>query len=106
MLPWRGSQRQREIAVRLAVGASHARVIVAMAVRESMRSVACGLVVGSVAAVVASRVVQSEYHGIRDLDVTTLAGAAALFVAAMLVASGLPALRAARFDPVALLKTG
>ena len=56
------------------------------------------------AAAVASRWIQSEYHGIERIDRLAFGGAAALFVAAMLFASAVPAIRASRVDPAETLK--
>ena len=50
--------------------------------------------------------IQSEYHGIEDLDSMAFGGAAALFMAAMLLATALPAVRASRVDPIEALKEG
>jgi len=49
-------------------------------------------------------VIQAEYHGIEGIDGTALRAAAGLFVAAMLLATAVPAGRASRVDPVAHLK--
>jgi predicted permease len=95
--------RSREIAIRMAVGA-RPRAILAMVLGQSMRTALLGLAVGGAAAVAVSRVIQSEYHGIQDIDGTAFAGAAALFLAAMLLAGAIPAVRASRLDPVESLK--
>jgi predicted permease len=95
--------RSREIAIRMAIGA-RPRVILAMILGQSMRIALFGLLLGSGAALVASRIIQSEYHGVRGFDGTAFAAAAALFVTAMLLASALPARRAARVDPIENLK--
>jgi ABC-type antimicrobial peptide transport system permease subunit len=69
-----------------------------------MRVAAIGLIAGIGSAAAASRLIQSGYYGIRGLDGVAFGGAAALFLAATLLASGVPALRAARVDPVEKLK--
>jgi predicted permease len=97
------SMRAREIAIRMAIGARPGRVL-AMVLGQSMRLALIGLVAGGLAAFIASRVIQAEFHGLQGMDVTAFGGSAALFTVAMLLASGLPALRAARVDPVANLK--
>jgi predicted permease len=99
------AMRSREIAIRMAIGASP-REILKMILRQSMGMAAAGLLAGGGAALAVSQVIQSEYHGIQKIDPGAFGGAAALFVAAMLVASALPAVRAARVDPVANLKDG
>ena len=95
--------RSREIAIRMAVGA-RPRAILRMILAQSMRVALAGLVCGGAAAAVASRVIQSEYHGIRGLDAAAFGGSAALFLAAMLVAGAVPAVRASRLNPVESLK--
>ena len=99
------AMRSREIAIRMAIGAQP-REILKMVLRQSMGMAAAGLLAGGGAALAVSQVIQSEYHGIQKIDPGAFGGAAALFVAAMLVASAIPAVRAARVDPVANLKDG
>jgi ABC-type antimicrobial peptide transport system permease subunit len=97
------AMRSREIAIRLAIGA-RPQVILRMILGQSMRIAFVGLVVGSGAAVAASRVIQSEYHGVRGVDAAAYSAAAALFLVAMLCASAIPARRASRVDPIQNLK--
>lgn len=97
------AMRSREIAIRMAIGARPG-VILAMVLGQSMRVALIGLVVGGAGTVAASRVIQSEYHGITEIDGAAFAGAAALFLAAMLLASAVPAIRASRLDPLDNLK--
>ena len=97
------AMRSREIAIRMAIGARPGAILVMM-LRQSMRIAAIGLVFGAGAAVVASRVIQSGYYGVRGIDAMSFGGAIALFVAAMLPASIIPAVRASRVDPVENLK--
>ena len=77
-----------------------------MVLRQSLRMAAAGILAGGGAALAVSQVIQSEYHGIQKIDPGAFGGAAALFVAAMLVATAVPAVRASRVDPVANLKDG
>jgi predicted permease len=99
------AMRSREIAIRMAVGATP-RTILQMILRQSMRVAVIGLVIGAAAAAAVSRFIQSEYHGIQGLDGTAFTGATVSFVAAMLLASIIPAVRASRVDPVVNLKDG
>jgi putative ABC transport system permease protein len=55
-------------------------------------------------AIAAGLVIRAEVFGVAGVDVATLGGSAALLAAAMLVASLLPARRAARLDPIAVLR--
>ena len=97
------AMRSREIAIRMAIGA-RPQVILHMIIGQSMAIALAGLVVGSGAAIVASRVIQSEYHGVRAVDAAAYSAAAALFLLAMLCASAIPARRASRVDPIQNLK--
>ena len=97
------AMRSREIAIRMALGA-RPRAILNMVLGQSMRVALVGLLVGGSVAAAVSRVIQSEYHGIEGIDGAAFGGAALLFVAAMLLASAIPAVRASRVDPVENLK--
>jgi ABC-type antimicrobial peptide transport system permease subunit len=97
------SMRGREIAIRMAVGGTPAAIL-SMVLRQSMRVALAGLILGGGAALLASRILQSEYHGVVGINRPAFAGAVALFLAAMLVASAIPAYRASRLDPVEKLK--
>ncbi len=95
--------RARELAIRIAVGA-RPREILGMVLAQSMRVAIIGLIVGGSAAVAISRIIQSEYHGIKGIDGLAFGGAATLFLLAMSLASAIPAVRASRLDPVENLK--
>jgi ABC-type antimicrobial peptide transport system permease subunit len=97
------AMRSRELAIRMALGA-RPRMILTMILGQSMRIALVGLLVGAGSAALASRAIQSGYYGIRGIDSVAFGGAMALFVAAMLVASAIPAIRASRLDPVENLK--
>jgi predicted lysophospholipase L1 biosynthesis ABC-type transport system permease subunit len=97
------AMRVREIAVRMALGARADRVVV-MVLRQALAVAAIGAVVGGLAAIAAGIVIQAYVFGVSGLDVATLAGSAALLTAAMLLASFLPAWRAARLDPNVVLR--
>ena len=59
---------------------------------------------GGAAAVTVNRVIQVGYHGIEEIDGVAFGGATTLFLAAMLLACAIPAVRASRIDPVENLK--
>jgi ABC-type antimicrobial peptide transport system permease subunit len=95
--------RVREIGVRSAIGASR-RHIVALIVREGMQAVGVGLLVGLVSSALTARLLEGSLFGILPLDpVSFLLAPVALGVVAI-VASALPAWRAARVDPVRALR--
>jgi putative ABC transport system permease protein len=97
------AMRSREIAIRMAIGA-RPQTILAMILKQALSLTALGLLLGGAAALGASRVLQSEYHGVRGIDRAALLAAAGVFVGAMLLASAIPARRAARVDPIENLK--
>jgi predicted permease len=97
------AMRWREIAVRMALGARPEGVL-AMVVRQALAIATIGAGVGAIAAIAAGIVIQSEVFGAAGVDIATLGGAAALLALAMLLASVLPARRAARLDPMAVLR--
>jgi ABC-type antimicrobial peptide transport system permease subunit len=97
------AMRRREIAVRMALGARTDRVV-AMVLRQALAVAIVGSVLGGLAAIAAGLVIQAEVFGVAGVDVATLGGSAAFLAAAMLLASILPAWRAARVDPNAVLR--
>jgi putative ABC transport system permease protein len=72
--------------------------------RESAVVVGLGLIAGIPAALACGRYVASQLYGLAANDPLTIAGAAGLLVAVALVASYLPARRAALLDPLAALR--
>jgi ABC-type antimicrobial peptide transport system permease subunit len=95
--------RAREIAVRIALGARTEQVV-AMILRQALTVAMKGSVLGGLVAIVAGLLIQAEVFGVAGIDVATLSGSAALLAVAMLLASFLPAWRAARLDPYAVLR--
>ncbi|MGH7343532.1 MAG: hypothetical protein ACREK4_01345, partial [Candidatus Rokuibacteriota bacterium] len=72
--------------------------------RQALAVAALGAAIGGLVAIAAGIVIQSQVFGAAALDVTTLGGTAALLTVVMLLASILPAWRAARLDPMAVLR--
>jgi predicted lysophospholipase L1 biosynthesis ABC-type transport system permease subunit len=97
------AMRWKEIAVRMALGARPERVLT-MVFRQALAVAMIGAVLGGLAAIAAGVVIQAEVFGVAGVDIATLGESAALLVAAMLVASILPAWRAARLDPNVVLR--
>ena len=96
-------QRQREFAVRLALGAQPTELL-RLAVFRGGRSALLGIIGGLVIALVGTRAVQGMLFQVRALDLTTYAGVVTLIVTIVGLASYLPARRAAAVDPLTLLK--
>jgi putative ABC transport system permease protein len=97
------TERLRELGVRAALGATRGRLLTDVLVQGLLLSVA-GLAIGLMAAIGASRAVESMLFGISPLDGVTYGGVALLLVAVSAAASGLPAWRAAHVDPATLLR--
>jgi len=97
------AQRTREIGVRMAVGASAASVM-RMVLSGALRTVVAGICVGAVAALAGSKLIASQLYGISARDPLTYAVIAALLGLVAVAASGVPALRATRIDPMAALR--
>jgi putative ABC transport system permease protein len=96
-------RRTREIGIRLAIGATR-RSVIRLIVGETMTVVACGVLLGVVAAAAASRLVRNQLFGVSPGDSLAIAAAVAVLLAVAVVATGLPARRAARVDPVTALR--
>jgi predicted permease len=96
-------QRTREIGVRMALGASRGSVTT-MVLGQSLTLVTGGVAFGALGAVALSRVMRSMLFGVEPHDPFTLVTMAMLMLVAALVASYLPAHRAARVDPVTALR--
>jgi putative ABC transport system permease protein len=97
------SQRTREIGIRLALGARRG-ALVAMVVRQAAGLAVAGLAVGLALAATVSGAVQTLLFGVEPTDVTTYGSVAIGLLIVALLASYLPARRAARVDPVRALR--
>jgi predicted permease len=98
------SQRRREIGVRLALGAQQS-ALKRMFVRSGLALAASGVAIGLLAAAALMRMMKSLLFGISPLDPFTYAAAPLVLAAAAVLASYLPARRAADVDPVEALKS-
>ena len=97
------ASRTREIGVRLALGASP-RAIAGSVVRESVWNTAPGLVAGAGLALVAGRLLESFLVGVSSSDPLTVVLVTATMLGAAVLAALIPAVRAARVDPVVALR--
>ena len=97
------SQRTREIAVRLALGATGARVI-ALMMRQGRKPVVIGALVGVLAAAGATQLIRNLLFGVSPLDPIAYIAAAIVLVAAAMLALYLPARRVASIDPAGTLR--
>jgi ABC-type antimicrobial peptide transport system permease subunit len=95
-------RRTREIGIRVALGAAP-RKIRTMVMREMAWIVAIGLALGIPAALALSRLTQSQLYGVKPFDAVVVACAAAALAVTAVVATYVPARRAARVNPVTAL---
>jgi ABC-type antimicrobial peptide transport system permease subunit len=96
-------QRTREIGIRLALGAKRGEVL-RMVMAQAGRLAFAGVAIGLVAAVLASRVLRSQLFEIAPTDAITYVAVATALLMVALVASWIPARRAARIDPLDALR--
>lgn len=95
--------RTREIGIRLALGATEARVL-RQVLRESVLLILLGIAIGLPVSLWASRVTQAFLYGLRSSDALTYGVSSALLAAAAFMAAWAPAHRAAEVDPAVALK--
>jgi len=97
-------QRDREIGIRVALGAT-ASDVRRLVLGEALRLSVLGAVAGLAGAAAATRLVRGMLFEVDPLDPSTLLGAALLLIAGSALASYWPMRRAARTDPAALLRS-
>jgi putative ABC transport system permease protein len=97
------SQRTREIGIRIALGAKSVSVLM-MVLKQGLRMVLIGLGLGVIGALAATGVVKSLLFGVSSTDWITFAGVSIVLLGTAVLASYLPARRAARVDPMVALR--
>jgi putative ABC transport system permease protein len=97
------AERRRELGIRLALGANRSGVL-AHVMREGLLLTAIGLVAGLAGAFGLSRLIASLLFGVTPTDVPTVAGVTVTMIIVAAVACLLPAWRASRLDPNAVLR--
>ena len=95
--------RTREIGIRMALGAGRGDVL-RLVLRQGVWLVAVGIALGAGVELSLAHLMKSLLYGVRPTDPVTLAAVAALLGGASLLASWLPARRAARIDPLRALR--
>ena len=103
LLAYAVSERRHEIGVRLALGAQR-RDVFRLIVGEGMRLVVLGAACGLLAALATTRLLAGLLFGVAPTDPATFAAMALLLAATGLLASSLPARRAAAVDPLVALR--
>jgi ABC-type antimicrobial peptide transport system permease subunit len=97
------NRRTREIGVRMALGATRGDVLF-MVMRHAALAVAAGLAIGTAASFWATRLLTSQLFNTSPNDPLTLVLVSILFAVVALVATAVPALRAASVDPTSALR--
>ncbi len=98
------AQREHEIGLRMALGASRGRVV-NLVLKEAFVLALLGLGLGLVGAYFVGRAMQSTLYGVGALDYGSIAAVAVVLLAASLLASWLPAHRAAAVEPMKALRS-
>lgn len=103
LLSYSVGQRTREIGVRLALGAQREDIL-RMILRQASRLLTAGLLIGVLAAYFTTKLVRSFLYGVAQHDMLTIVAVSILLLCVGLVASYLPARRAAKIEPVEALR--
>jgi putative ABC transport system permease protein len=98
------SQRVREIGIRIALGAQPSKIL-GMILGQGLLLAALGVGIGLVGALAVTGLVKSLLFEVTPTDPATFVGVAVVLVAAAIMASYLPARRAAAIDPIEALRT-
>lgn len=103
VLAYSVSQRRREIGVRIALGAESFK-IVQLVTQQGFKLIGIGLVAGAAVALVCARFIDGMLYGVTAIDPISMLIAALVLCLAGCAACLLPALRAARTDPITVLR--
>jgi putative ABC transport system permease protein len=103
MISYSVAQRTREIGIRMALGA-RPRDVMKLVMGDGAKFAMAGLAIGTIAATGLTKFMASLLFGVTATDPVTFAGVAILLVAVALLASYFPARRAAKVDPMVVLR--
>jgi ABC-type antimicrobial peptide transport system permease subunit len=98
------SRRTREVGIRMALGAQRGQVL-RLILAEGGRLALVGIGLGAVASAAAGRLLEALLYGVSSFDPIAYTAAALLLLAVAFAANLVPALSAARVDPVRALRT-
>ncbi|MBA2341332.1 MAG: ABC transporter permease [Pyrinomonadaceae bacterium] len=103
MVSYSVSQRTHEIGIRMALGAQQGDVL-RMVLRQGWRVTSLGLIIGIALAVAVTRLLSSLLYGVSATDLATFVVVSSLLAAVAMLASYIPARRAAKIDPMVALR--
>ena len=103
VMAYNTARRTGEIGLRLALGASR-QSVVGMILKETLSLAGAGVLLGVPAAVAGGQMISARLFGVRAMDPLTIAAACILMIGVAALAGLLPALRAAKVDPMAALR--
>lgn len=103
LLQYNTTRQTHDIGIRMALGARHVDVLRAV-LGQGVRLILIGVAIGIAGAVALTRVLSSLLYDVTPTDPLTLATVSALLIAIALLASYIPARRAARIDPMVALR--
>ncbi len=95
--------RTREIGIRMALGARASEVL-SLVMSQGLSLILGGAVAGLLIALLLSRYLESQLYGVSGTDLVTYAAVLLVLVLSALAATAVPALRAARLDPIRALR--
>jgi ABC-type antimicrobial peptide transport system permease subunit len=97
------TRRRREVGIRMALGASP-RAVHALVLRETLRPIGAGVLLGVLAAAVSSQLLERSLFGISPFDPVAFIAAAIFMLAVATMATVLPTRNALKVDPVDALR--
>jgi putative ABC transport system permease protein len=103
VLAYSVKRRMREIGLRIAFGAT-LRDVARLVVVQGMKPTLAGIGIGLIAALGLGRIVSSLIYGVSSRDLVTFAAVTMLLIVVSFAASLIPAIRATRVDPLAVLR--
>jgi putative ABC transport system permease protein len=105
VLAYSVAQRRQELSIRVALGAQRSDIL-RLVVRQGLVLAASGIVIGTIAALVLTRLMSSMLYKVSSRDLMSFALAPLLFLAIALLTSYVPARRATEVDPMSALRQG
>ena len=97
------AQRTQEFGIRMALGAKKGDILL-LVIQEGLLLTTVGLALGVAVTFVTNRFLSGALYGVKPTDASTLAGVSLILVAVALLATYIPARRAAKVDPMVALR--